>query len=82
MGFHKRHINNQQVIDLYKSGGVENVIKWYTGKVDALILETGLASNINSILCDSDWKIFGPAKMNEEIISLINKELGIEEFRA
>ena len=52
MGFHKRHINNQQVIDLYKSGGVENVIKWYTGKVDALILETGLASNINSILCD------------------------------
>jgi hypothetical protein len=81
MGFHKRHINNQQVIDLYKSGGVENVIKWYTGKVDALILETGLASNINSILCDSDWQIFGSVKMNEEIVSLINKELGIEEFR-
>ena len=81
MGFHKSHINNQQVIDLYKSGGVENVIKWYTGKVDALILETGLASNINSILCDSDWQIFGSVKMNEEIVSLINKELGIEEFR-
>ena len=81
MGFHKRHINNQQVIDLYKSGGVENVIKWYTGKVDALILETGLASNINSILCDSDWQIFGSVKMNEEIVILINKELGIEEFR-
>ena len=81
MGFHKRHINNQQVIDLYKSGGVENVIKWYTGKVDALILETGLASNINSILCDSDWQIFGSVKMNEEIVSLINKELGIEDFR-
>ena len=81
MGFHKRHINNQQVIDLYKSGGVVNVIKWYTGKVDALILETGLASNINSILCDSDWQIFGSVKMNEEIVSLINKELGIEEFR-
>ena len=80
MGFHKRHINNQQVIDLYKSGGVENVIKWYTGKVDALILETGLASNINSILTDQDWKIFGSVKMNEEIISLINKELGIKEF--
>ena len=81
MGFHKRHIDNQQVISLYKSGGVENVIKWYTGKVDALILETGLASNINSILCDSDWQIFGSVKMNEEIVSLINKELGIEEFR-
>ncbi len=81
MGFHKRHINNEQVINLYKSGGVENVIKWYTGKVDALILETGLASNINSILCDSDWQVFGSVKMNEEIISLINKELGIEDLK-
>tara|TARA_Y100000385_G_scaffold192931_1_gene199533 strand:- start:237 stop:485 length:249 start_codon:yes stop_codon:yes gene_type:complete len=81
MGFHKRHIDNQQVINLYKSGGVENVTKWFTGKVDALILETGLASNINSILCDSDWQVFGSVKINEEIVSLINKELGIEEFR-
>ena len=81
MGFHKRHINNEQVINLYKSGGVENVIKWYTGKVDALILETGLASNINSILCDHDWQVFGSVKINEEIVSLINKELGIEDLK-
>ena len=81
MGFHKRHIDNQQVINLYKSGGVENVTKWFTGKVDALILETGLASNINPILCDSDWQVFGSVKINEEIVSLINKELGIEELR-
>ncbi len=81
MGFHKRHINNEQVIDLYKSGGVENVIKWFTGKVDALILEGGLASNINSILCDPDWTVFRSVKINEEIVSLINKELGIEELR-
>jgi len=70
MGFHKRHIDNEQVINLYKSGGV-----------DALILETGLASDINSILCDPDWQVFGSVKINEEIVSLINKELGIEEFR-
>ena len=81
MGFHKRHINNEQVIDLYKSGGVENVIKWYTGKVDALILESGLASKIQSILEDDDWKVFGIVKMDEEIISLINKELGIDDIR-
>lgn len=81
MGFHKRHIDNEQVINLYKSGGVENVIKWYTGKVDALILETGLASDINSILCDPDWQVFGSVKINEEIVSLINKELGIEDLR-
>jgi hypothetical protein len=81
MGFHKRHIDNQQVLDLYKSGGIDNVTKWYTGKVDALILETGLASKINSILCDPDWEIFGSVRRNEEIIKLINKELGIEDFR-
>ena len=66
MGFHKRHINNEQVINLYKSGGVENVKRWYTGKVDALILESGLASKIQSILEDDDWKVFGIVKMDEE----------------
>lgn len=81
MGFHKRHINNEQVINLYKSGGVENVKRWYTGKVDALILESGLASKIQSILEDDDWKVFGIVKMDEEIISLINKELGIDDIR-
>ena len=80
MGFHKRHISNEQVINLYKSGGVENVKRWYNGKVDALILEAGLASNINSVLSDDDWKVFGTVKMEEAIISLINKELGIDDI--
>jgi|TARA_R110000796_G_scaffold25211_4_gene71329 hypothetical protein len=79
MGFHKRYINNQQVIDWYKSGGIENVKKWYTGKVDALITETGLASNIHSVLEDNDWQTFGPVKMNDHIINLILKEIGVED---
>jgi hypothetical protein len=79
MGFHKRYIDNQQVIDLYKSGGVENVKKWYTGKVDALILENGLASEINDVLCDNEWQVFGTVKMNNHILKLIQKEMGIEE---
>lgn len=81
MGFHKRHITNQQVIDLYKSGGMEKVRKWYTGKVDALILETGLASKIQSILEDPDWGTFGTVRMDNHIIDLIHKEMGIEEPR-
>ena len=36
MGFHKRYINDDQVISLYQNGGVDAVIVWYTGKVDAL----------------------------------------------
>lgn len=81
MGFHKRYIDNQRVIDLFTSGGVENVKKWYTGKVDALILETGLASKIQDVLEDSDWEIFGPVKIDNHISDLIKKEIGIEEPR-
>mgnify|MGYP003624954432 FL=1 len=79
MGFHKRHIDNQQVISLFKSGGIENVIKWYTGKADALILETGLASTIHDILMDDEWSTFGKAKTQEHLIKLIQKELGVNE---
>jgi len=81
MGFHKRHISNGQIIDWYKSGGIENVKKWYTGKVDALILETGLASKIQSVLEDSDWETFGTVRMDNYLIDLIQKEMGIEEPR-
>ena len=81
MGFHKRHISNAQIIDWYKSGGIENVKKWYTGKVDALILETGLASKIQSVLEDSDWQTFGTVRMDNYLIDLIQKEIGIEEPR-
>ena len=81
MGFHKRYIDNQQVIDLFTSGGIENVKRWYTGKVDALILETGLASKIQDILQDPDWEIFGTVKIDNHISDLIKKEMGIEEPR-
>lgn len=79
MGFHKRHIRNQQIVDWYKSGGVENVKYWFTSKVDALSLESGLASKICFILYDPEWQVLGYTEINEEIIRLINKELGIEE---
>jgi len=81
MSFHKRYIDNNQVISLFQAGGAERVIKWYTGKVDALILESGLASDINKILSDSEWAILGTTKISEEITNRINRELGIEEIK-
>lgn len=81
MGFHKRYIDNQKVITLFKSGGVTEVIRWYTGKADALILESGLASTVQDILTDAEWQIMGIAKRDDHIESLILKELGIEEIR-
>ena len=78
MGFHKRYIDNERVISLFKDDGVDNVIRWYTGKADALILETGLAGRINDVLLDPEWRTFGTAKRNDHIEELILKEMGIE----
>ena len=50
MGFHRRHIDNNQVITLYREGGIDRVKDWYTKGADALVTESGLASLITDIL--------------------------------
>jgi|TARA_R100000541_G_scaffold41311_3_gene48716 hypothetical protein len=50
MGFHKRHINDEQVIRLYRNGGVDAVLKWYTQGVDALILSGTLAEEVDLLM--------------------------------
>lgn len=81
MGFHRRHIDNKQVISLFKDGGIEKIIEWYTRGVDALITETGLASQVGSILSDDDWVIMGTQIQEKEIIKLIQKYLGIVDSK-
>ncbi len=56
MGFHKRYIDNHQIIEMYKVGGIEKVYDWYTKGVDAIITETGLASDISDLIGDKDDK--------------------------
>jgi hypothetical protein len=81
MGFHKRHIGNEVVHRLFKSGGASSVIDWYTRGVDALIVEMGLASKINSIINDNDWHILGRHSIEEEIEKIIREDLGIKEIQ-
>lgn len=50
MGFHKRYINNDQVIEMYRTQGNQAVIDLYTKGVDALVTETGLASLITDLM--------------------------------
>mgnify|MGYP003642217904 FL=1 len=50
MGFHRRHIDNNQVISLFRQGGINRVKDWYTRGVDALVTESGLASDITEIM--------------------------------
>ncbi len=50
MGFHRRHIDNNQIITLFREGGIDRVKEWYTKGADVLVLEEGLASEIDDIL--------------------------------
>ena len=50
MGFHKRYINDDQVIDIYRREGCQAVIDWFTNGVDALILSGDLTEKIASSL--------------------------------
>tara|TARA_R110002050_G_scaffold65104_1_gene141252 strand:+ start:847 stop:1095 length:249 start_codon:yes stop_codon:yes gene_type:complete len=81
MGFHKRRVDNEQVISLYKDGGVQKIVDWYTKGVDALITETGLASEVGSVLSDDEWIIMGIQTQHTEIIKLIQKYLGIVDSK-
>lgn len=81
MGFHKRHIDNDQVVRLYEDGGLIRIKEWYTRGVDALVTETGLASQVGSILSDDNWTVLGTAIQEKEIIKLIQKYLGIVDSK-
>jgi hypothetical protein len=81
MGFHKRHIDNDQVIRIYNDGGTQRIREWYTRGVDALITETGLASQVGSILSDDEWRQIGIVHQDKEIIKIIQQHLGVEEIK-
>jgi len=76
MGFHKRYIDNDQVLSLYEDGGIVKLREWYTKGVDALITETGLASQVGHVISDDDWLQFGTVRQDEEIFKLIREEYG------
>ena len=50
MGFHKRYINDEQVIDIYRSQGNQAVIDWFTKGVDAVICSGDLSEHVHDIL--------------------------------
>ena len=50
MGFHKRYINDDQVIDIYREQGNQGVMDWYTRGVDALILNGEVSEKVEDIV--------------------------------
>ena len=49
MGFHKRYIDDEQIIRIYRNEGCQAVIDWFTSGVDAVIL-SGERNAILSLL--------------------------------
>ena len=86
MGFHKRYISNDQVIDIFRSQGIQGVKDWYTRKVDALITEAGLASDIYDMMYvpnidqSSLWDNISEMIMNERYYDRLTEQEQIEEI--
>tara|TARA_Y100001963_G_scaffold126995_1_gene180006 strand:+ start:427 stop:666 length:240 start_codon:yes stop_codon:yes gene_type:complete len=50
MGFHKRYINDDQVIEIYRTHGNQAVIDWFTKGVDAIITSGDLSEQVLDII--------------------------------
>ena len=50
MGFHKRYIDDDQIINIYRTQGCQAVIDWFTKGVDAVILSGELAETVHTML--------------------------------
>ena len=50
MGFHKRYIDDDQIIDLYRKNGNQAVIDLYSNGVDAIIVSGELSEHVLDIL--------------------------------
>ena len=50
MSFHKRHVNDDQVIQMYTDQGAQAVINWFTIGVDALVIGGKLSEQVEEII--------------------------------
>ena len=50
MGFHKRYISDNQVIDIYRTSGCQAVIDWFTKGVDVVITSGDLSEHVYDLL--------------------------------
>jgi hypothetical protein len=80
MSFHKRYINDEQVINIYRSQGCQAVIDWYTKGADVLILSGKLAERVDGMLPLLS-SLNNSAKWNQisEMISDASIEKGFNE---
>ena len=72
MGFHKRYIDDEQIMDIYSSRGIAGVVEWYIKGVDAIITEGKLSMDISDVLYTDELT---KEEQDEEIDRLITAEI-------
>ena len=70
MGFHKRYIDDDQVIDIYREQGIQAVFEWYTRGVDAVITSGDLAGDVDNIIYSNEI-------VNEEKLDILGMMIGL-----
>jgi len=70
MGFHKRYINDDQVISIYKEYGYKGILDRYTNKVDAVITSGDLSEHVFDIL---DLDLISAKEKQTKISKLISE---------
>jgi len=81
MGFHKRYIDDDQIIDIYRTQGNQAVMDWYTRGVDAIITSGDLSGNVEEVIYSN--KLTDEEKWNEVsmIISMASIKKGFSETK-
>ena len=84
MGFHKRYINDDQVINIYQKLGCAGVIDWYARGADAIITSGNLARSVNDLMKilphnkSRAWNrisnLISNASIKKELSNIYNKE--------
>ena len=69
MGFNKRYLQNDTVLKLLKTGGLDGVKNWIK-KADAIIAESGASSDVLDLLEGHDLT---PEKIQEKVKKIIDK---------
>ena len=71
MGFHRRHISTEMLVEAYKRNGIEGVREWYRG-CDAIVAEYGLASEVTDLMYEEQ---FQPEETWKKITKILKKEI-------
>lgn len=70
MGFHKRWLMNDSLIEMYRNRGINAIAEWVDG-ADALMAEEGLASQVLDLLYEEKFR---PTETWNKISMLISEE--------